>query len=76
MPRASRHFLPGYVWHITINETVSSNRSSGSMGSPWADLFSIATLRSTPNGGSKFKVQAFKERAIRSELPSLRNWPS
>ena len=30
MPRANRHFLPGHVWHITINTVVSSNRSKRS----------------------------------------------
>ena len=30
MPRANRHFLPGHVWHITINTPVSSNRSKRS----------------------------------------------
>ena len=37
MPRANRYFLPGYVWHITINTAVSSNRSKRS----------IAALRSS-----------------------------
>ncbi len=36
MPRANRHFLPGHIWHITINAAARSNRSSRS----------IATLRS------------------------------
>ena len=27
MPRANRSFLPGYIWHVTINTAVSSNRS-------------------------------------------------
>jgi len=27
MPRANRHFLPGYVWHITFNAAARSNHS-------------------------------------------------
>jgi hypothetical protein len=27
MPRANRHFLPGHVWHITMNSAAASNRS-------------------------------------------------
>ena len=30
MPRANRHFLPGHVWHITINTVVGSDRSKRS----------------------------------------------
>src|SRR4029434_7811091 len=46
MPRASRHFLPGYVWHITRNETVSPNRAR----------LSTASLRS-----SRYKVESVQQ---------------
>ena len=53
MPRANRHFLPGYLWHIS-NGVASSNRSNRS----------IAMLRSSgqrPGRGSKVQgVQEFK----------------
>ena len=46
MPRANRHFLPGHVWHITINAEANS---SGSIFDPL-----------TMNGISLRSVQNFK----------------
>jgi hypothetical protein len=52
MPRANRHFLPGHVWHITINAAVSSNRSSRSIAA-------LRSKRSNPDFHQRFKVQNF-----------------
>ena len=44
MPRANRHFLPGYVWHITINTAVNSHRSKRSTAALSSNRFGIDTL--------------------------------
>ena len=45
MPRANRHFLPGHVWHITINAAASSNGSI--LG--WTLTMNGISLRSVQN---------------------------
>src|SRR6266498_3450568 len=52
MPRANRYFLPGYVWHNTINAAASSNRSSRSIAA-------LGSKRSNPDFHQRFKIQNF-----------------